>query len=156
MTTVPQRVPHTTALVTWLGDAVAPCGDGAKPDGSGWAGAPNISSFVPYLIAHSIPGGSFDGSIEDLHYDAELVWQINSYGSSKAEAEQLADRARVALLAQALPPLAIGGRTVVTVSSEGPAGAARPDTDTASRVTGLAQPSIWWTFERFRIATVPT
>ena len=153
--TVPLRSTHTNGLVAYL-DTLAACEKGAKPPRGGWAGAPGISEFVRYLIVHSITGGELDGPLGDPHADAEMTWQVNSYGPDQDAAEELADTVRAGLLAHPLPAITIANRSVVWIESEGAPGAAQPDTDRESRTLNTAQPSIWWCFERFRILTVPT
>lgn len=148
MSTVVARAPQTAAVRTFLAAAAeVPVGHGVKPDGAGWVGAPGQSAFVGYGVLHALAGGRFDGSTEDPHAESMLLWQVNSYGATQLHAEEVADAFRVALLQHPLPPIVVAGRTLVWITSEVPAGTAREDPD---------QPSIWWCFERFEIATVPT
>lgn len=147
MSIVVARAPQTAGLVTYLAAAVGvPVGHGVKPDAGGWTGEPG-GDFAGYGVVHPLAGGRFDGSTEDPNAESMLVWQVNSYGATQLHAEEVADAFRAALLQQPPPPILIAGRTIAWVACEVPAGTAREDPD---------QPSTWWCFERFEIATVPT
>lgn len=118
-------------------------GDGEKPDGGGWQGTPGQSTFNKYVTVHPLLGGIVDGTIGDVHADAELVYQFTAVGSTRAMCEAVADHARLSILTS---PLTIPDRTVMLVAIDLTGGARRDDT---------VQPAVWMSAERYRLFTTP-
>lgn len=69
----------TTGGLT-VGDAVAPA---TVPAGSG------------YVVVYPLAGGTFDGTVIDSDDDTRAVYQLTAVGSSRKQAEWVADEARV-------------------------------------------------------------
>ncbi len=146
--TIPARAPHTQALESFLASQTGQLvGDGEKPSGGGWQGAPGQSQFVQYYVVHSIPGGAFDGPLGDPHADSDLIWQVDSYAATQINAEIGGDVARRLLLVKGLPALSIADRAVRWITEDIPGGGARQDPD---------QPSTFRQLCRYRIATTPS
>lgn len=135
----------TDAVIAVLEDAGLVVGDAEKPktDPCGWAGAPGKSNFVPYVVVYPLAGGTIDGTLDGPHEDAWPLYQLTSVGATRAQAEWTADVARDALLANTL---AVTGRRITHVQIDELAGARRDDLD---------QPPVWYSPDRYSIATVP-
>lgn len=125
-----------TALATATG---RPVGDGVVPDGA----------TVPYLVVHSIDGGSWLGApfLGD-ETEAELVWQVDSVGERRDQAEWMADKVRETILGRAnnattwsTALTAPSGWKVNGRRSEAPPGPATP--------AGAPPDTIWSVAERF-------
>lgn len=146
MTQTVSRVTHTTGLLAWLRlQSGYPVGDGIAPADVGWQGAPGQSPFQGYGVVHTIAGGALDGPMCSPSADADLLWQVNGMGGTQAHADTVMDTFSGLLLGP-LPPLQIAGRALLWVRSDVFHGAARQDPD---------QPSIWWSYARYRIGTTP-
>lgn len=146
MALTPARGPHTKALREFLATATGlPVGGGVAPPGAGWQGAPGQSSFVAYLVVHDIPGGAMPGSLGRGSTEAQLLWQVDACGATQVHALDTLDPARDALCDPTRRKgLIVPDRIVTFVEVDIPAGTARQDPD---------QPSIFRTFERFKIWT---
>ncbi len=123
----------TDGFVAALTAAGLAVGDGVGPKGV----AP------PFCVLYPLSGGIVDGPIDDPHGDVESVFQVTSVGVKREQAEWVADKARVAMLA-ARPTLT--GRQVSWVDVDMLGGVQRDDD---------VQPAVYSVPERFRVWTVP-
>lgn len=128
---------HTDAVIAALvaggllvGDGTAPQDGGRQEDGS----------FVQYVVVYRIPGGSRSGNLDDPYGDAEFIYQVTCVGSSRRQAEWLADKAEVLLAG-----VTVTGRQI-SVAPHGNPGEAREDDVT---------PSIFYMTPRYRLRTTP-
>lgn len=122
-------------------------GDGVKERGAeaaGWQGVPGQSSFVGYAVLHSIEGGRTYGPIAEPNNDADQLYQVTGVGSTRQQAEQVADDLREALEGQ-YPQIA-DAREVMLITVDFLGGARRDDT---------VSPAVWITTDRFRVMTTP-
>jgi hypothetical protein len=77
----------TTALIALLAAQTGvPVGDHSTEDTNGTP----IDTSGMYLVVHRIDGGAVDGSFGDPHQDVTLVYQVDSHGRSRPQAEGLA------------------------------------------------------------------
>lgn len=90
-------MPRTTTLLDdhfqGLLDALAPLpfpiGDGAAPR------SPTKDELdPPYAVLYQIPGGTFDGPLDDSQADVILVYQITSVGTTRQQAQVIIDVCR--------------------------------------------------------------
>lgn len=92
--TVPDRQLVTTALV-----AMVAAGTG-KSTGDHKAPA-TLTPGDPYAIVYAIPGGRFwGGGLVAPDASADLVYQVDSIGATRAQAEWMGDRVRRTILAR--------------------------------------------------------
>lgn len=148
MTSLPLRAPQTTALIGYLhAKTTIPVGYGEKPEEGGWRGAPGASEFQGYGVVHPLSAGQYEGNLGQPSVDGDLLWQVNAISATQAAADTIADQFADALLGP-LPTglLVVPGRALLWIRADVPHGAAREDAD---------QPSIWWSFGRYRIGTTP-
>lgn len=129
MTVASQRE-HTDGVIAKLVAAGLVVGDGEAPDAE-----------PPYAVVHSIPGGSATGSIEEPHEDGELVYQVTCVGTTREQAEWVADESMVLL-----EGITVEGRSIPFVDLDTLSGARRDTTVT---------PALWICTPRFRIKTTP-
>jgi hypothetical protein len=142
--TVYQQNPVLLAVIASIEAIPAEVGDGEKPDGAGWQGAPNNSTFVGYSVVHPFRN-SFDGSIDDPFDDGSPTISVASYGANRAQATMLADRIHTRLVTV---PLAITGRHVmIVVPLEDSA------VDRVGEGSSPTQPPMWQDVRRYRIDT---
>lgn len=128
MITASQRR-HTDGVIAALEAAGLTVGDGEAE------GAP------PYVVVHSIPGGSAFGSLEEPHEDAELVYQVTCVGTTREQAEWLADRSMVLL-----DGVTVADRSIAFVEL---------DTLPGSRRDTSVTPEVWLSTPRFRLKSTP-
>lgn len=87
------RRPVTSALLLMLVEASGkPVGLGEPPSG--------IDDSEPWGILHSIPGGGYEGSLNDPNSDIAFVYQVDSIGRSIGQVEWMADLIRRTMLAR--------------------------------------------------------
>lgn len=137
----------TDAILALARTSDIPIGDGEKSRGAadaGWQGAPGQSSFAGYAVLHNVEGGRTYGPITDPNDDADMLYQITGVGSTRAQAEQVADDLRETLEMQ-YPQIA-DARDVMLITVDFLGGARRDDT---------VQPPVWITTDRFRVMTTP-
>jgi L-alanine-DL-glutamate epimerase-like enolase superfamily enzyme len=135
----------TDALLDLLRDADIVTGDGDKAAGAGsagWQGTRTQSAFVPYVVLYPIEGGRTYGPLSD-NTDADSLYQVTGVGSTRRQAELVADAARAALDGSHPD---IDGRSVMLVTVDMLGGARRDDT---------VQPAVWITTDRFRVMSTP-
>lgn len=135
--------PLTDAIVALLTGAGIPTGDGAQPDGTGWASIMGASSFAGYVVVHAIPGGPLDGPIGAPEDDASPIYQVSAYGATRSQCDQIADHARAVMLASSV---AVTGRRVARMRLDFLGGATRFDEP---------QPPVWQNADRFQAITTP-
>lgn len=134
----------TDAIIANLTDHGLVVGDGERPKtGAGWAATPGQSAFRGYVVVHSLAGGITDGTIEDPDDDAFPIYQLSTYGTTRAQCELLSDTCRDVMLGV---PITLDGRTVAQVRVDMLGGARRDD---------AIQPPIWQGVERYRIVSTP-
>jgi len=131
----------TDAIVALLEGGGLLVGRGAKPDGGGWQGAPGESPFTPYVDVHPVPGGVFDGSLEDPYTLARTDYIIRSFGGDQRQCEWMNDRVHALLVSARL---SMGERRTQTIRPDVAGGAVRDDT---------VQPPIWFAPARWRVLT---
>lgn len=134
----------TDALLTALTDAGLRVGDGETPDGVGWQGTPDSSTFLSYCVLHPMLGGHSTGSIGAPHGDKEILYQVSCYGPDRAAAEVVAGLVEDVMLA-ARPTMT--GHKVRYVDDDALGGARRDD---------QAQPPLWVAVPRYRFYTTST
>jgi hypothetical protein len=140
---IPERHPHTKAILDVLGSTGLAFGAGKKPDGTGWQDDPGLSVFVPYGVLHPL-SGALDGPLGCPDDDLSAVWQVTAVGADQQQCEQVADRARVALLTL---PITVPGRFVGRMSIDVLVGAVRDDSDITEE---------WISRDQFRLTTAPS
>lgn len=80
---------HTQALLNVLAPLPFPLGDGVAP-----RDADKSEIDPPYAVLYSLPGGSFDGPLNDSQADVVLIYQITTVGDSRAQAQVAIDICR--------------------------------------------------------------
>jgi hypothetical protein len=133
----------TDAIVALLVSAALKIGDGEIPAGGGWQGTPGLSVFNGYGIVFPVAGGSSDGSVGQPDSDADLIYQVSTWGGTRAAADAVLDKANAVLLAW---PLYIPGRVVQSV---------RVDTYGGTRREDTGEPALYMAFNRYRVYTTP-
>ena len=104
---------------------------GSVPAGSGYA--------VVYPF-----GGTLEGDLDDPQEDANVTYQVGSFGSDPQQTEWVSDRVRVILLAA---EIVLSGRVVQQIEQEYVAPIVRDDD---------VQPPVWAQPNLYRIWTVST
>lgn len=130
MITASQRK-HTDGVIAALEAAGLTVGDGEAPSGS-----------PPYVNVHAIPGGRAFGSLEEPHEDAELVYQVTCVGTTREQAEWLADKSMVLL-----DGVTVDGRSIAFVELDSLPGSRRDTSVT---------PEVWQATPRFRLKSTPS
>lgn len=133
----------TDGVISVLTAAGLTIGDAEIPAAGGWAGEPGKSAFTGYAVVHGIPGGVTDGPIDGTDEDATAIYQVSSFGATRANAEAVGDLVRSALLSGTITS---SGRKVLWVHIDMLGQSYRDDT---------VQPPLWRVDERYRIATTP-
>jgi hypothetical protein len=113
-----------TAAIINLLDSTLLVGDGDKPAGGGWQGAPGASAFEPYTVVYAVTGGYFEGTIGQPFADARPDYIISSFGATQQQAQFGNDAVRTALLGGTL---SVSGATVQLASPDVDGGAVRDD-----------------------------
>lgn len=121
---------HTDAIIAALETAGLTVGD---------ADAAGLSA--PYVVVYSIPGGRVSGTLANPHEDAEIVYQVTCVGSTREQAEWLADKSMTLL-----DGLSVAGRSIAFVDADGFPGTRR-DTDVT--------PPVFVSTPRFTVTTTP-
>jgi hypothetical protein len=135
--------PLTNAVISALSGFTV--GDGEAPAAGGWQGSPEVSPFTPYVVVHSMPGGTTDGTMAAPNIDAAVDYQTTCVGATRAQAEEIADDVRDVMLDAALT-LAGGLRVVIHRRLDFLGGALRDDT---------VQPALYIVPDRYRVFTTP-
>lgn len=121
---------HTNAIIAVLEGEGLKVGDAEAP-----AGKP------PYVVVYPLPGGRASGTLGELDADAELLYQVTCVGTSRKQAEWLADATHVLL-----DGFDVEGRYIPRVALEMHAGVMRDDQQT---------PPVFWATPRYRVLTTP-
>jgi len=124
---------HTDAVIAALEAAGLTVGDAVAPD----------DTDPPYVVVYAIAGGGSTGTLARPDDDAFLVYQATCVGTSREQAEWLADKALELLGPDAV---AVPGRRVCRVSLDMHGGIQRDDNVT---------PPVFWSAPRFRMTTTP-
>ncbi len=136
----------TSAVITMLGTATGlPVGDHGT---EGLDGQP-IDTSGRYLVVHRIPGGAVTGSFGDPHQDVTLVYQVDSHGRSRPEAEGVAR-----LVVAAMTDIAATGGHTHTLAGTGWGGGLRERQTTDQPVPeGVDEQgtALWAQRERFTV-----
>ncbi len=143
--TVPDRQLVTSALLTMLAAGTGkPVGDHKAP----------LATAPPYSVLYSIPGGGFWGAaLVGPDADADFVYQVDSVGLKRNQAEWLADRVRRSVLARSssgafqvtiTPPA--GLKVADRLPDGGPGGV---------QVAGVPPHEVFSVAERFVLRVVP-
>lgn len=133
----------TDAIIANLVAASMRVGDGEKPVAGGWTGAPGQSAFAGYVVVHPLPGGITDGSLDEPDADGYPIYQMSTFGATRAQCEAIADAVRDVMLDE---PLVLASRKVMQVRIDMLGGARRDD---------AIQPPEWHGVDRYRIVTTP-
>lgn len=90
------ETPNRSAVTNWLLALVTEGLPGAELCGDMRAQFPEGSPpLYPYNVLYPIPGGSIDGPPQgQAQGDARFLYQLDSVGQTRDQAEKLADRAR--------------------------------------------------------------
>jgi hypothetical protein len=142
--------PLTDAIIAALSADGLVVGDGIKPlpanagetPIAGFTDGPD-STFIPYVVVHSMAGGRADGTVGSPNADAWPMYTTISHGATRSQCEQVADRVRAVLLAATFT---VAGRQVQHITVDWYPGAARDDE---------IQPPIWFASERYRLFSTP-
>lgn len=122
---------HSDAVIAALEGAGLTVGDGTA-DGL----------TVPYAVVYNISGGRMSGNLDDPFEDADLVYQVTCVGRTREQAEWVADKATVTLVAG----FSVAGRSIVLVTPEGGPGT-RADRDVT--------PPVYFSTPRYTIKSTP-
>lgn len=146
MTTVPALRPATEVVLDRLADTGLIVGDGRKPDGAGWQGAPGTSAFVPYVVLYPIGVNRQgpDSPLSDRGTDPVLRYQVTAVGKDRRSAEGGADLVATALLTT---PLTLTGLTQIDLVHETSLPATRDEAE---------QPPLFYCVDRFRLDLTTT
>lgn len=119
MSRVLSRKNLTDQLITLLQGTGFPVGDADSPvvptdplvKHAGWNGDPNTqgSVYVPYVVLTPVTVTVTSGPISDPQADVRVPYQLTTFGVNRGQVEELADRARQALLPLAKQHLDLGG-----------------------------------------------
>lgn len=130
---------HTDAVIAALTAGDLTVGDHKAPDGAGRQGD---GAFREYVVVYRIPGGRRSGNLEDPYGDAEFIYQITCVGTSRRQAEWLADNVDELLLAG----VDVDGRSVRVVPHGNPGDPREDDVN----------PSIFSATPRYRLMSTPS
>lgn len=134
----------TESIIAALDTAGLNVGDGEKPAGAGWQGAPGESNFKGYVVVHPVGGFDIDGTLDQPSDDVWPMHQLSAFGATRAQCEEVADDAREAMLTI---PLTVSGRTL---------GRYRIDLVGVVTRTDDVQPPIYMSPDRYTVYTTPT
>lgn len=132
MSTVATTEPLTKAVLAALRLAHPRVGDAVAPK----------DKTLPYAVLYPSGPGQLDGPVSDQHADGSPVLQVTCVGSTREQAQLLADRLRPVLLAVPTVP----GVHVMQVSLESSQPVRRDDT---------APPSLFYAVDAARFHTTP-
>ncbi len=80
---------HTQALLDTLDPAPISVGDGVAP-----RNPDKSEKDPPYVVLYSLPGGQFDGPLNDSQADVSLIYQITAVGTTRQQAQVAIDVCR--------------------------------------------------------------
>jgi len=122
---------HTDAVITRLQALGVTVGDAQAPTGN-----------PPYVVVYPVTGGDTYGPLGAQNDDAELIYQVTCVGTSRQQAQWLADKAM-----GLLSGITVTGRSLPLVTVETVPGVMRDDD---------VQPPIFWAAPRFRLFSTPS
>lgn len=131
--TVATSRPLTTALLAALRAAHSRVGDAAAPS----------DLTLPYAVLYPFGVGPLSGPVSDSHADADSTVQLTCIGSTREQAEWLADKLRPT----ALGPLTVTGRKVMQSLLE---------TSQPVRRDDDVQPPLFVAVDQYRFLTTPS
>lgn len=105
----------------------------------------NVPAGAGYVVVYPLAGGTVNGPLANPSDDADVPYQLNSLGTSRRQAEGIADRARTLMLSAT--NWSLPGRVVSCVDIE-MLGGVRRDDDTAA-------PAKFYTTDQYVITTTP-
>lgn len=118
-------------------------GDGQKPAGGGWQGAPGTSEFVGYVFWR--PGvGLADGTLAVADSHVERMFSVTCVGRTRSGASTLSKNVITAVSGQRIETESRVTTAPITVERWGPV-----DLDPT------VQPSVFMAVHLFRVDTVP-
>jgi hypothetical protein len=129
------RAPETLAVLTLLRTQLT-VGDGTRP--TGWASAAGYAVLYPL-------GVPADGPVADAYADTQSEYQITAVGETRAQAQILADHARVLMLTGSL---SIPGRALMQPVEWSESRGVDRDDDTS--------PPLFYAIDRYVIRTTPS
>lgn len=124
---------YSDAVLTALTGLPFPVGDGEAP----------LNQAPPYAVLYGLGAIPFGGSLADEQEDQSVGFQITAVGSTRAQAETVADLARAELLAATLT---VAGRSIMKVRMD-PAGS-RPTARDEE-----AGPTLWYAIDGYELLT---
>lgn len=139
MRTVVEPLPHDRAVITAL-ETVAAVGFGEAPEGALAALRDTANPGDDYLILYPL-NTVHDGTLDDPHTDAELVYQVTVVGRAAAGVRYLVGQIESALLT-----VTVAGRAVRVV----------PDDLEGVRADRDVIPAVFYATPRYRLYTVPS
>lgn len=139
MTTVVARAPETAAVLALLASVGLRVGDGARP--TGWLPADFAAGGYPVLYPLTTTAS---GTSADAYADVESEYQITSVGSTRAQAQFVADASRTVMLTGAL---SIPGRALLQPVEWAPSRGVTRDDD--------VDPPLFTVVDRYVIRTTP-
>lgn len=135
MTTAVPRGPETDAVLDLIGAAVL-VGDAERP--AAWEGSES-----GYAVLYPLTTTS-DGPASDAHADVESRYQVTSVGTTRAQAQWVADRVRVAMLGGVL---GVPGRSLSSPVEWAPSRGVDRDDDT--------NPPLFYAVDSYTVRTTP-
>jgi hypothetical protein len=139
-----QGRPISKAMVTALEAAGLTVGYGEKPVGGGWVGVAGGSKFVPYVDVHPAGAVEIDGTFDEPSDDVWPLYQLTSHGATTEQCEEVAGRARAALLSSSI---VVSGRSIGRWQVERQGEIIRADD---------VQPPIFMAPDRYAVFTTPS
>lgn len=144
MTTLNASRVTTDAIVALFAAAGLKIGDGDEPAGAGWQGPAGSSTFNGYGILYPIAGGMSDGDMARPDSDADLIYQVSTWGATRAQADAVLDKVNTVMLTT---PIVVAGRVVRLV---------RVDTYGGTRREDTGEPALYMAFNRYLVFTSPS
>jgi hypothetical protein len=134
---------HTNAILEALSAAPFPIGDGVAPRGI--PGDTKAELEPPYSVLYELPGGRFDGPLNDSQGDTTFVYQITSVGTTRQQAAVCRDICRGLMKRE---NLIITDRYVRDLKHLSPSSGTVRDDD-------LANP-LFYAYDRYELDTTPS
>jgi hypothetical protein len=122
---------HTSAVITRLQALGVAVGDAQAPTGN-----------PPYCVVYQVAGGDTYGPLAAQNDDAELIYQVTCVGTSREQAQWLADKTM-----GLLSGITVTGRSLPLVTVEMVPGIQRDD---------KVSPPVFWAAPRFRLFSTPS
>jgi hypothetical protein len=139
--TAPSLATHASAIVSKLEAAGLVVGDAGPPTVE--HGYRQHRGWTAYAIVYPLTGGQFDGSLEAVNEDADLLYQVTCVAGSRATVQALEDAVNAALLPGVFT---IDGRSVM---------ACRHESTGNPRRDASVNPPAFLSTPRYRLSTTP-